>query len=180
MPTVKGTLLMAEACTYDDRELASNKQKLLDSKGIVFTHSDVSKDLAKHFKVPPVTSKIARPKGLKIKCEKAGQSIELTRRIGNIIKDYEDSIDVFKELIQNADDAGATEVKFLIDWRQHDVDQLFDKEMHTGKAQHCMPTTTVCIHLQTLRTFAKLKQVQSWQTLPRLADLVWDFAVFIS
>ena len=129
MPTVKGTLLMAEACTYDDRELTSNKQKLLDSKGIVFTHSDVSKDLAKHFKVPPVTSKIARPKGLKIKCEKAGQSIELTRRIGNIIKDYEDSIDVFKELIQNADDAGATEVKFLIDWRQHDVDQLFNKEM---------------------------------------------------
>ena len=129
MPTVKGTLQMAEACTYDDRELTSNKQKLLDSKGIVFTHRDVSKDLAKHFKVPPVTSKIARPTGLNIKCEKAGQGIELTRRIGNIIKDYADSIDVFKELIQNADDAGATEVKFLIDWRQHDVDQLFDKEM---------------------------------------------------
>ena len=129
MPTVKCTLLPAMACTYDDRELTSNKQKLLDSKGIVFTHNDVSKDLAQHFKVPPVTSKIARPKGLKIKCEKAGQSIELTRRIGNIIKDYEDSIDVFKELIQNADDAGATEVKFLIDWRQHGVDQLFNNEM---------------------------------------------------
>ena len=129
MPTVKRTLLPAMACTYDDRELTSNKQKLLDSKGIVFTHNDVSKDLAQHFKVPPVTSKIARPKGLKIKCEKAGQSIELTRRIGNIIKDYEDSIDVFKELIQNADDAGATEVKFLVDWRQHGVDQLFNNEM---------------------------------------------------
>ena len=129
MPTVKRTLLPAMACTYDDRELTSNKQKLLDSKGIVFTHKDVSKDLAQHFKVPPVTSKIARPKGLKIKCEKAGQSIELTRRIGNIIKDYEDSIDVFKELIQNADDAGATEVKFLVDWRQHGVDQLFSNEM---------------------------------------------------
>ena len=129
MPTVKRTLLPAIACTYDDRELTSNKQKLLDSKGIVFTHTDVSKDLAQHFKVPPVTSKIARPKGLKIKCEKAGQGIELTRRIGNIIKDYEDSIDVFKELIQNADDAGATEVKFLIDWRQHGVDQLFNNEM---------------------------------------------------
>ena len=95
----------------------------------MFTHNDVSKDLAQHFKVPPVTSKIARPKGLKIKCEKAGQSIELTHRIGNIIKDYEDSIDVFKELIQNADDAGATEVKFLVDWRQHGVDQLFNNEM---------------------------------------------------
>ena len=129
MPTVKCTLVPAMACTYDDRELTSNKQKLLDRKGIVFTHTDVSKDLAQHFKVPPVTSKIARPKGLKIKCEKAGQGIELTRRIGNIIKDYEDSIDVFKELIQNADDARATEVKFLIDWRQHDGDQLFNEEM---------------------------------------------------
>ena len=129
MPTVKHTLLPAMACTYDDQELTSNKQKLLDRKGIVFTHTDVSKDLALHFKVPPVTSRIARPTGLKIKCEKAGQNIELTRRIGNIIKDYEDSIDVFKELIQNADDAGATEVKFLIDWRQHGVDQLFNNEM---------------------------------------------------
>ena len=130
MPTVKGTLLLAEECTYDDRELSSERQKLLDSKGIVFTHSDVSKYLAKHFKVPPVTSKIARPTGLMIKCEKAGQSIELTRWIQNIIKDYKDSIDVFKELIQNADDAGATEVKFLIDWRQHDKELLFTKEMH--------------------------------------------------
>ena len=129
MPTVKHTLVPAMACTYDDRELTSTKQKLLDRKGIVFTHTDVSKDLAQHFKVPPVTSKIARPKGLRIKCEKAGQGIELTRRIGNIIKDYEDSIDVFKELIQNADDARATEVKFLIDWRQHDGDQLFNEEM---------------------------------------------------
>ena len=129
MPTVKGTLLLAEECTYDDRELSSKRQKQLDSKGIVFTHSDVSKDLAQHFRVPPVTSKIAKPTGLKIKCEKAGQSIELTRRIGNIIKDYEDSIDVFKELVQNADDAGATEVKFLIDWRQHNLDLLFTKEM---------------------------------------------------
>ena len=129
MPTVKGTLLLAEECTYDDRELSSERQKLLDSKGIVFTHSDVSKYLAKHFKVPPVTSKIARPTGLMIRCEKAGQSIELSRRIQNIIKDYKDSIDVFKELIQNADDAGATEVKFLIDWRQHDMELLFTKEM---------------------------------------------------
>ena len=129
MPTVKGTLLTAEACTYDDRELTNNKQKLLDSKGVVFIHNDVSKDLAQHFKVPPVSSKIARPKGLKIKCEKAGQGIELTCKIGNIIKDYEDSLDVFKELIQNADDAGATEVKFLIDWRKHGVTELFNNEM---------------------------------------------------
>ena len=129
MPTVKGTLLLAEECTYDDRDLTSKGQKQLDSKGIMFTHSDVSKDLAQHFRVPPMTSKIAKPTGLKIKCEKAGQSIELTRRIGNIIKDYEDSIGVFKELVQNADDAGATEVKFLIDWRQHNLDLLFTKEM---------------------------------------------------
>ena len=50
-----------------------------------------------------------------------GQSDKLTDRIKKLIDEsYTDSLSVPKELVQNADDAGATVVKFLYDERQHE------------------------------------------------------------
>ncbi len=39
-----------------------------------------------------------------------GQKVDLTARIREILRNYPEGISIFKELIQNADDAGATEV----------------------------------------------------------------------
>ena len=132
MPTADGRLLSTQKCTYDDRNLSDAKQGLLNTrKDITFTHRDIPKAIAIFFKVPPISSKIAKPRGFQVRSnvQFKGQEIPLTRRISNIIKDYEDRIDVFKELIQNADDAGATEVKFLIDWRQHPTEDLMSEGM---------------------------------------------------
>ena len=41
----------------------------------------------------------------------------------------ENEYDVFQELIQNADDAGATEVKFLLDTTHYPTQRLFSDEM---------------------------------------------------
>ena len=49
--------------------------------------------------------------------EEFGQQEKLTRRINRLLEEYTDGFAVPKELIQNADDAGATEVKFLYDER---------------------------------------------------------------
>ena len=132
LPTADGRLMDTAKCTFDDRNLSEGRQGLLSHrKDIVLTHKDITRTLAEYFKVPPLSSKIAKPRAFKIKSNIPfkGQEISLTRRISNIIKDYEDRIDVFKELIQNADDAGATEVKFLIDWRQHPTENLFTAKM---------------------------------------------------
>ena len=132
IPTTDGRLLPTRECIYDDRSLSDEKQSLLTThKDIIFTHRDIPKAIATHFKVPFISSKIAKPKGFKITSNVyfEGQEIPLTRRISNIIKDYEDRIDVFKELIQNADDAGATEVKFLINWREHPTEYLMSAGM---------------------------------------------------
>jgi hypothetical protein len=43
----------------------------------------------------------------------------LTRRIKNLLKDYTDGFSVPKEIVQNADDAGATKVCFMYDERQN-------------------------------------------------------------
>ena len=48
--------------------------------------------------------------------ECVGQYEHLTTRLKSILKDYESTIDVFKELIQNADDAKASTVRVLIDY----------------------------------------------------------------
>lgn len=62
-------------------------------------------------------------------CEAAGQSEPITTRLKNLLKDYPADISMFKEMVQNADDAGATEVHFVWDWRQHRKQSLLTPDM---------------------------------------------------
>ena len=48
-----------------------------------------------------------------------GQKEPLTRRLRNLLREYTDGFSVPKEIIQNADDAGASEVNFLYDEREN-------------------------------------------------------------
>ena len=61
----------------------------------------------------------------------AGQHEPLTTRLSNILKEYKDGLTIVKEMIQNADDAKATEVNILYDARHHTTttDKLIFKEM---------------------------------------------------
>ena len=51
--------------------------------------------------------------------EDAGPNEPLTVRLKNILKDYKDGLTIIKELLQNADDAGATEMNICYDTRHH-------------------------------------------------------------
>jgi hypothetical protein len=53
----------------------------------------------------------------------------LTARLKNLIHDYPEGVGILKELIQNADDAGATKIEVIIDWRYHHADNLPDPGM---------------------------------------------------
>ena len=56
--------------------------------------------------------------------EDAGQHEPLITRLSNILKEYKDGLTIIKEMIQNADDAEATEVNILYDARQHTTEKL--------------------------------------------------------
>ena len=127
IPTAKGTLCSPDRTVFDDRRW-SEKSENLQSR-FIFAHSNVPGEVAHYFGAHPVSSKIASPQQLKLKVQERSQHESLTRRLQGIVEDYKDNIDVFKELIQNADDAGATEVKFLLDWRQHPRENLFTDEL---------------------------------------------------
>ena len=76
--------------------------------------------------------RILSPKTLGFEFEQTGPYEPLTTRLSNILKDYKEGVGIIKELIQNADDAGASKVRFLVDWRQGPTESLFSPEM-----KHC-------------------------------------------
>ena len=129
MPTVECNLLPAAECTFDDREWIRQKTSIPSMSRFVFVHEKVTKYIARYFQVRPLSESIAPSTRLGIKYTSAGPHEEITQRIKHIVQDYGTSIDIFKELIQNADDAKATEVKFLIDWRKHPSSSLFGCEL---------------------------------------------------
>ncbi|CAH1789556.1 unnamed protein product [Owenia fusiformis] len=82
-----------------------------------YVHSGISENTCKILKVPSLMSKLlGDDEGFG---EDYGQSEDLTTRLKNILSDYRDGFSVPKELIQNADDAGASEVGFIYDERDN-------------------------------------------------------------
>ena len=90
---------------------------------IDYVHKDLSIDLAHRLGAIDIRTKklsrISRPIGREF-----GQREELTDRLKGILKAYPCDVGVLKELVQNADDAGATEIHFIVDPRNHPTDQL--------------------------------------------------------
>ena len=61
--------------------------------------------------------------------EQTGPHQSITTAIRKVLGDYKDGVGILKELIQNADDAGATTVKFLVDWRHGPTSSLLSPDM---------------------------------------------------
>ena len=125
LPSKSCRLYKPEDLTYHDHYLDIPEE----DQEVTFIHPRITSDVARFFGVASLSIRAAPSQPLGIDYECTGPHESITNRIKELVEDYGDSIDVFKELIQNADDAGATEVKFLIDWRAHDTRKLLTKGM---------------------------------------------------
>ncbi|XP_022079493.1 sacsin-like [Acanthaster planci] len=84
-----------------------------------------------------------------------GQSEELTDRLKSILREYPNVSDVFKELLQNADDAGATEIHFVYDPRHHKAKKVVcDSWSAVGE----LPS--ICVYNDMPFTEADIKGIQ--------------------
>ena len=107
----------------DLKWLIKSKEVLTSITGDYFlVHSSISHDMACSLQLKPLNTIIANTE--EFCCEQAGQSEPLTTRLNTILKEYKDT-SVIQELLQNADDAGATEVAVYYDIREHDSSNLF-------------------------------------------------------
>ena len=125
LPSKSCRLHKSEDLTYHDHYLDIPEE----DQAVNFIHPRITSDVARFFGVMSLSIRAAPSQPLGIDYECTGPHESITHRIKELVEDYGDSIDVFKELIQNADDAGATEVKFLIDWRTHNTGKLLTRDM---------------------------------------------------
>uniref|UniRef100_A0A3Q4HXN2 HEPN domain-containing protein n=1 Tax=Neolamprologus brichardi TaxID=32507 RepID=A0A3Q4HXN2_NEOBR len=96
---------------------------------IYVIHEEIPKAAAEWLGIRFLSTHILDPEEIGI--EQCGQSEPITMRIKNILKEYDEDSDIFKELIQNAEDAGADVCKFLVDFRVHidAPESLIDPDM---------------------------------------------------
>lgn len=113
-------LLPVAECTYCDMDWVRKGFNLIDfddSDGIMFIHPQLPISTAESLHVPTLMSRMLNAEELEI--NSFGQSEPLTSRLKKLLEDYSDGLAIPKELVQNADDAGASEIKFLYDERQN-------------------------------------------------------------
>lgn len=125
-------LLPASECTYCDVDWLRRGFDVTDCSAednITFIHPQLPVATAAALGVPTLMSRMLHAEELAVTC--FGQSEPLTDRLRKLLEDYSDGMAIPKEIIQNADDAGASEVRFLYDERTNEdsMKYLIDEGM---------------------------------------------------
>lgn len=109
-------------------ELCFNDFDDLEKSGtMIYVHGDVSPNIAK---AVGVKRKIIKHfEDTTEDFEDFYQEEPLVTRLKSLTDAYPCDIAIFKELLQNADDAGATEVHFVLDKETHSVKNIIDSKM---------------------------------------------------
>ena len=122
-------LVPAKDCVYCEHEWLERDENDEDLS-LSYVHPNIPNSTAELLLVRSMTNRMLEPDEMEIGDE-FGQEEKLTSRLNRLLEDYTDGFAVPKELVQNADDAGATEVRFLYDERANEdaLTCLFDDGM---------------------------------------------------
>ena len=121
-------LHLATECVFYSSGNGGNKTEVEKNSKIYFVvNSNISSSVATKFGAKSLKLTLLGNTSGIFEC--VGQYEHLTTRLKSILKDYESSIDVFKELIQNADDAKASTVSVLIDYCKFPAVSLIEPSM---------------------------------------------------
>ena len=104
-------------CMYCDHEWLEDGIPVEEENQCFFVHQNISNSTAELFQVRTLRNQLLEADEIG---DEFGQEEKLTRRLNKLLEEYTDGFSVPKELIQNADDAGATEVRFLYDERTNE------------------------------------------------------------
>ena len=119
--TNRPTLVECQNVVYTDNEFLRRyvgASGTCSAKTYKFVNKRISPQMAQLLCLAPLSQYLEVAEDA---FEDAGPSEPLTVRLRNILKDYKDGLTIVKELLQNADDACATEVNICYDARNHSV-----------------------------------------------------------
>ncbi|XP_042586601.1 sacsin-like [Cyprinus carpio] len=127
------------------------------SAGVKLSHELIPRPVACHFGVITTrhhTLKEHFVSGFSLHAKEFGQTEKLTVRLKNIIEAYPSKKDILKELIQNADDAEATEIHFVWDKRKHMTEKIF------GEKWELVQGPALCVYNNRTFSDADLQGIQ--------------------
>ena len=108
----------------------------MTASGLLWVHASISNDVAVALRVQALSTQVAAEALASADDEKdpewfeaAGQTEPLTTRLASLLRDSAEDLGLFKSLLQNADDAKASEVHFVWDWRVFGRQSLMSPEM---------------------------------------------------
>lgn len=123
----------------------------------------------------------AKPFQFEADGEAFGQQEPLTTRLRNLLQEYNE-VQVLKEMLQNADDANATEVIFLLCEKSFETKRVFKKmDQYQGtlipvcltiQVLHCTSSTTELLPQRIFRTSNHSELRKRGKTRQKLESLV--------
>jgi sacsin len=158
LPDVSGRLFLAGDLVYNDAPWLLGSEDLDGSFGNAstvswnakrtvqkFVHGNISNDVAEKLGVCSLRRMLLAESadsmnfGLSGAAEAFGQHEALTTRLKHILEMYADGPGTLFEMVQNAEDAGASEVVFLLDKSQYGTSSVLSPEMADwqGPALYC-------------------------------------------
>uniref|UniRef100_A0A7S2UD61 U-box domain-containing protein n=1 Tax=Attheya septentrionalis TaxID=420275 RepID=A0A7S2UD61_9STRA len=169
-PSEDGRIVHASVMVYDDAPWLS--KNLPGKKDLIFVHPKISVHVAEKIGAQSVRTVLLQDKadtidfGGGVVHESFSQSESLTRRLRNIIEMYPEGPQQLSELIQNADDARATVVKFVVSHKNHGESSLLGQKLSAwqGPALLCYNDATF-----TDRDFQNLARIGQASKLEKLA-----------
>ncbi|KAL5993451.1 hypothetical protein ACLOJK_014376 [Asimina triloba] len=100
--------------------------------------------------------------------EDFGQRVDLTRRIREVLVNYPEGTTVLRELIQNADDAGATKVCLCLDRRSHGAESLLSDRLAEWQGPALLAYNNAVFTEDDFVSISRIgdskKQGQAWKT----------------
>ena len=172
-PSDSGKILPALAMTYDDAPWLS--KDMPSKKDVIFCHPKLSAAVAQKIGAKSLRQSLVKNNAVVISfgegnvlhgAEAFGQSESLTRRLKNIIEMYPEGPQQLGELVQNADDAQASIVRFVVSHRQHGTKSLIGQKLSAwqGPALLCYNDSKF-----SPKDFRNLASIGSASKLQRLA-----------
>ncbi|XP_072021909.1 LOW QUALITY PROTEIN: sacsin-like [Amphiura filiformis] len=125
-------LVEAHNCLYVDDERLLDQYDNSECE-LPVVHPKLPTETAKYLGLLRLSHYVAPTEAIDLGYDMEGPHETTVDAIRRNLDLYKEGVDIFKELIQNADDAGASEVKFLIDWRTNTMNKttLLNNDMQS-------------------------------------------------